>query len=143
MSNLNTVISRVYVHHRKKLMDEGQRKFGFPFNLSDLLSHTIHLCRLCKLCVFTHTCTRKKGTPHPLCPHSLATDSSATLHLINFYLGGHPKLDGYYRRAEVGAPNGTGFRPYRFPPPICTDILDSSRLGFSAGLGWGFFSWRR
>ena len=25
----------------KKLMDEGQRKFGFPFNLGDLLSHTV------------------------------------------------------------------------------------------------------
>ena len=69
----------------KKLMDEGQRKFGFPFNLGDLLSHTIHLRRLCEPCVFTHTCKRKKENPRPLHPHSLAADSSATL---------HPKLDG-------------------------------------------------
>ena len=46
---MNTVICRVYVHRRKELMDKGQRKFGFPFNLGDLLSHTIHLRRLCEL----------------------------------------------------------------------------------------------
>src|SRR3990170_6800945 len=60
--NLNTVICRVYIHRRKKLMDKGQRKFGFLFNLGDLLSHTIHLRRLCEPCVFTHTCKRKKKT---------------------------------------------------------------------------------
>ena len=55
-------------------MDEGQRKFGFPFNLGDLLSHTIHLRRLCEPCVFTHTCKRKKENPRPLSPtHSPRT----------------------------------------------------------------------
>ena len=78
----------------KKLMDEGQRKFGFPFNLGDLLSHMIHLRRLCEPCVFTHTCKRKKENPRPLRPHPLAADSSATLHLINFYRGVQIKLDG-------------------------------------------------
>src|SRR3990170_2433184 len=86
--NLNTVICRVYIHRRKKLMDKGQRKFGFLFNLGDLLSHTIHLRRLCEPCVFTHTCKRKKENPHPLRPHPVAADSSATLHLINFYRSG-------------------------------------------------------
>ena len=66
-------------------MDKGQRKFGFPFNLGDLLSHTIHLRCLCESCVFTQTCKRKKENPRPLRPHPLAADSSATLHLINFF----------------------------------------------------------
>ena len=55
-------------------MDEGQRKFGFPFNLGDLLSHTIHLRRLCEPCVFTHTCKRKKKTlAHFIPTHSPRT----------------------------------------------------------------------
>ena len=74
MPNLNTVISRVYVHRRKELMDERQRKFGFPFNLGDLLSHTVHLRRLCEPCVFTHTCKRKKKT----LAHFVPTHSSQT-----------------------------------------------------------------
>ena len=74
VSNLNTTISRVYVHRRKKLMDERQRKFGFPFNLGDLLSHTIHLRRLCEPCVFTHTRKRKKKT----LAHFVPTHSSQT-----------------------------------------------------------------
>ena len=41
-------------------MDEGQRKFGFLFNLGDLLSHTIHLRRLCKPC--SHMQKEKKKT---------------------------------------------------------------------------------
>ena len=41
--NLNTVICRLYVHHRKKLVDEGQRKFGSPFNLGDFLLETMKL----------------------------------------------------------------------------------------------------
>ena len=85
----------------KKLMDEGQRKFGFQFNLNDLLSHTIHLRRLYEPCVFTHTCKGKKENPRPLRPHPLIADSSATLHLINSYRGGHPKLHGCCRWAEV------------------------------------------
>ena len=60
----------------KKLMDEGQRKFGFPFNLGDLLSHTIHLRRLCEPYVFTHTCKRKKKTlAHFVPTHSPRTPS--------------------------------------------------------------------
>ena len=55
-------------------MDEGQRKFGFPFNLINLLSHTIHLRRLCEPCVFTHTCKRKKKTlAHFIPTHSPRT----------------------------------------------------------------------
>ena len=58
----------------KKLMDEGQRKFGFPFNLGDLLSHTMHLRHLCEPCVFTHTCKRKKKTlAHFVPTHTLRT----------------------------------------------------------------------
>ena len=87
MSNLNTVISRLYVHHRKNLMDEGQRKFGFPFNLGDFLSHTIHLRRLSELWVFTHTCKRKKKkalahfvpTHSPRTPPQLCTLSSTAV----------------------------------------------------------------
>ena len=105
MSNLNTVISRVYVHCRKKLMDGGQRKFGFPFNLGDLLLHTIHLRRLCEPCVFTHTCKRKKENPRPLRPNSLATDSSATL---------HPKLDGCWRGPKVTLQTAPDFAPTAF-----------------------------
>ena len=70
----------------KKLMDEGQRKFGFPFNLDDLLSHTIHLRRLCEPCVFTHTCKRKKKTlahfvptHSPWTPPQLCTLSSTAV----------------------------------------------------------------
>ena len=70
----------------KKLMDEGQRKFGFPFNLGDLLSHTIHLRRLCEPCVFTHTCKRKKKTlthfvptHSPWTPPQLCTLSSTAV----------------------------------------------------------------
>ena len=85
----------------KKLNEKLGRKFGFPFNLGDLLSHTIHLRYLCEPCVFTHTCKRKKENPRPLDPHPLAADSSATLHLINFYRSGHPKLDGCCRQVEV------------------------------------------
>ena len=143
VSNLNTVISRVYVHRRKKLMDEGQRKFGFPFNLGDLLSHTIHLHRLCEPCVFTHTSKGKKKTlthfvptHSPRTPPQLCTSSTsitaATLSSTVLLSAGRGR-----------APNGTGFCPYRFPPPIYIEILDSGRLGFSTGLGQGFFSWRR
>ena len=45
VSNLNVVICRVYVHHRKKLMDKGQRKFGSPFNLGDFPLETMELPR--------------------------------------------------------------------------------------------------
>ena len=106
------VISRVYVHRRKKLMDKGQRKFGFPLNLGDLLSHTIHLCRLCAACVHSHM-QKEKENPRPLRPHSLAADSSATLHLINFYHGGHPKLDV----AIVGGRRSRSKRHGISPPP--------------------------
>ena len=66
-------------------MDKGQRKFGFPFNLDDLLSHTIHLRRLCEPCVFTHTCKRKKKktltqfipTHLPRTPPQLCTSSTS------------------------------------------------------------------
>ena len=67
-------------------MDEGQRKFGFPFNLGDLLSHTVHLRRLCEPCVFTHTCKRKRKpsptsspTHSPRTPPQLCTLSSAAV----------------------------------------------------------------
>ena len=139
---MNTVISGFYVHRRKKLMDEVQRKFGFPFNLGDLLSHMIHLRRLCEPCVFTHTCKRKKKTlthfvptHSPRTPPQLWTSSTS---IVAVTLSSTAIFSG-----RGCAPNGTGFRPYRFSPPICTDILDSGRLGCSAGLGRGFFSWRR
>jgi hypothetical protein len=45
MPNLNTVICRVYVHRRKKLIDKGQRKFGSPFNLGDFPLETMKLPR--------------------------------------------------------------------------------------------------
>ena len=68
----------------KKLMDEGQRKFGFPFNVGDLLSHANHLGRLCEPCVFTHTCKRKKKTlthfvptHSPRTPPQLCTSSTS------------------------------------------------------------------
>ena len=67
-------------------MDEGQRKFGFPFNLGDLLSHTIHLRCLCEPYVFTHTCKRKKKTlshfvptHSPQTPPQLCTLSSTAV----------------------------------------------------------------
>ena len=86
MSNLNTVINRVYVHHRKKLMDERQRKFRFTFNLGDLLTHTIYLRRLCEPWVFTHTCKRENKTlahfvptHSPRTPPQLCTLSSTAV----------------------------------------------------------------
>ena len=97
----------------KKLMDEGQRKFEFPFNLGDLLSHTIHLRRLCEPCVFTHTCKREKK-PSPTLSPPLTEDSSASLHLINFYRGGHPKLNGCCRRAEVALQTARDFASTAF-----------------------------
>ena len=45
VSNLNVVICRVYVHRRINLMDKGQRKFGFPFNLGDFPLESIELPR--------------------------------------------------------------------------------------------------
>ena len=43
--NLNVVICRVYVYHRKKLMDKGQWKFGSAFNLGDFPLGTMNLPR--------------------------------------------------------------------------------------------------
>ena len=43
---LNTVICRLYAHHRKKLVDKGQRKFGSPFNLGDFPLETMKLPRM-------------------------------------------------------------------------------------------------
>src|SRR4051812_10736233 len=88
VSNLNTVISRVYVHCRKKLMDEGKRKFGFPFNLGDLLSHTTNLHRLFEPCVFTHTCKRKKENPRPLRPTHLPRTPPQLYTLSSTAVGG-------------------------------------------------------
>ena len=82
-------------------------------NLGDLLSHMIHLRRLCEPCVFTHTCKRKKENPCPLRPHPLMV-SSATLHLINFYRGGHPKLGGCRRRVGVALQTAPDFTPTAF-----------------------------
>ena len=42
---LNMVICRLYVHHRKKLVDKGQRKFRSPLNLGDLPLETMKLPR--------------------------------------------------------------------------------------------------
>ena len=72
----------------KKLMDEGQRKFGFPFNLGDLLSHTIHLRRLCEPCVFTHTCKRKRKPSPTSSPHSLAGTPPQLSTLSSMAVGG-------------------------------------------------------
>ena len=43
--NLNTGICRVYVHHRKKLMEKLGKKFGIPFNLGDFPLETMELPR--------------------------------------------------------------------------------------------------
>src|SRR4051812_33108047 len=88
MSNLNMVISRVYVHRRKKLMDEGQRKFGFPFSLNDLLSHTIHLHLLCESYVFTHTCKRKNKTHAHFVPTHLPRTPPQLCTLSSTAVGG-------------------------------------------------------
>ena len=94
-----------------------------------------------RVCSLTHA--KGKENPRPLHPHPLSADSSATLHLIKFYRGSHPKLDGAIVRRRRSPSKRYRISPYHFPPPICTDILDSGRLGFSVGLGRGFFSWRR
>ena len=54
-------------------MGEGQTKFGFPFNLGDLLLHTIHLHCLCEPCVFTHMQKEKKTLAHFIPTHSPRT----------------------------------------------------------------------
>ena len=119
-------------------MDEGQRKFGFPFNLDDLLSHTIHLYRLCEPCVFTHTCKRKKitlahfvpthlsWTPTQLCP-SATSITSATL-------------------SSTAAVDGRRLHSKRHgisPLPLSTTYLHQhSRLwstGVFCGIGLGIF----
>ena len=129
MSNLNTVISRVYVHRRKKLMDEGQRKFGFPFNLGDLLSHTIHLRRLCEPCVFTHTCKRKKKT----LAHFVPTHSPRT----------PPQLCTLSSTAVGGGRRSRSKRHRISPPPLSAAYLHRhSRLwstGVFCGIGPGIF----
>ena len=129
MSNLNTVISRVYVHHRKKLMDEGQRKFGFPFNLGDLLSHTIHLSRLCEPCVFTHTCQRKKET----LAHFVPTHSPRT----------PPQLCTLSSTAVGGGRRSRSKRHGISPLPLSVAYLHRhSRLwsiGVFCGIGTGIF----
>jgi hypothetical protein len=57
---------------------------------------------------------KEKENPRPLRPHPLAADSSATLHLINFYRDDHPKLDGCCRRAEVALQTARDFAPTAF-----------------------------
>ena len=46
----------------KKLVDKGQRKFGFPFNLGDFLLNIVHVLRLYGPCAFTHMSKSKKKT---------------------------------------------------------------------------------
>ena len=57
LHTFNTMICRLYVHHRKKLVDKGQRKFGSPFNLGDFPLETMKLPRwwfvLWKACMTT------------------------------------------------------------------------------------------
>ena len=65
-----------------------------------------------RVCSLTHA--KGKENPCPLRPHSLAADSSATLHLINFYSGSHPKLDGCCRRAQVTLQMARDFAPIAF-----------------------------
>ena len=89
--------------------------------------------------MFTHTCKRKKENPRPLRPHSLAAESSATLHLINFYRGGHPKLDG----AVVGGRRSRSQRHGISPLPLSAAYLHRhSRLwstGVFCGIGLRIF----
>ena len=116
---------------------------GYPYSstptLGDLLSRTVHLRRLCEPCVFTHTCKRKKENPRPLHPHPLSADSSATLHLIKFYRGGHLKLDG----AVVSRRRSRSKRHRISPLPLSAAYLQRhSRLWSTAvfcGIGPGIF----
>ena len=123
MSNLNTVISRVYVHRRKELMDEGQRKFRFPFNLGDLLSHTIHLRRLCEPCVFTHTCKRKKKT----LTHFVPTHSPWT----------PPQLCTLSSTAVGGGRRSRSKRHRISPPPLSAAYLHRHSKLWSTGVFCG------
>ena len=109
-------------------MDERQRKFGFPFNLGDLLSHTIHLCRLCELCVFTQTCKRKRKPSPTLSPHSPRTP---------------PQLCTLSSTAVGGGRRSRSKRHRISPPPLSAAYLHRhSRLwstGVFFGIGPGVF----
>ena len=78
-----------------------------------------------RVCSLTHA--KGKENPRPLRPHSLAADSSATL---------HPKLDGCWRRAQVAlqtAPDfaSTAFR--RLSAPTFQTLVDWGFLRHWAG----------
>lgn len=126
----------------KKLMDEGQRKFGFPFNLGNLLSRMIHLRRLFELCVFTHICKRKKKTlahfvptHSPRTPPQLCTSSTSIMAAT------------LSSTAVVGGRRSRSNRRGILPLPLSAAYLHRhSRLrstGFFCGIGTGIFSWRR
>ena len=82
---------------------------------------------------------RKKENPRPLRPHPLPADSSATLHLINFYRGGHPKLDGCHRPAEVALETARVL-----PLPLAAAYLHRLASTFWTLVDWGFLrDWAR
>ena len=77
------------------------------------------------VCSLTHA--KGKENPRPLRPHSLAMDSSATL---------HPKLDGYWPRAQVALQTARDFAP--------TAFCRLSAPTFQTLVDWGFLrDWDR
>ena len=108
-------------------MDEGQRKFGFPFNLGDLLSHTIHLRRLCEPCVFTHTCKRKKKT----LAHFVPTHSPRT----------PPQLCTLSSTTVGGGCRSRSKRHQISPPPLSAAYLHRHSRLWSTGVFCGIGPW--
>ena len=101
-------------------MDEGQRNFGFPFNLGDLLSHTVHLRRLCEPCVFTHTCKRKNKT----LAHFVPTHSPRT----------PPQLCTLSSTAVGGGRRSRSKRHRISPPPLSAAYLHRHSRLWSTGV---------
>ena len=78
-----------------------------------------------RVCSLTHA--KGKENPRPLRPHSLAADSSTTL---------HPKLDGCWRRAQVALQMAPDFASTAF---CCL-----SAPTFQTLVDWGFLrDWAR
>ena len=113
----------------KKLMDEGQRKFGFPFNLGDLYrTRFISVASANRVCSLTHAKGKKKTLTHFVPTHSPRTP---------------PQLCTLSSTA-IGSGRRSRSKRHRIsPPPLSAAYLRRhSRLWSTrvfCGIGLGFF----
>ena len=97
-------------------------------SISVIYNHTrfISIASANGVCSLTHA--KGKENPRPLRPHSLAMDSSATL---------HPKLDGCWRRAQVALQTAWDFAPTAFrrlSTPTFQTLVDWGFLRIGPGI---------